>query len=368
LNRRDFILTGGAVAGASLISGCSRSQFEDKGVNIKRQKKIKLKLATSWPDNFPIMGTGVTEFADRVREASGGSIEIEVYGKNRLVPALAVFDTASTGGIDIFHSGPYYWKGKSLAISIFGGVPFGMTPIESVSWFKNGGGYDLWREIYDRYNLHPLLGGNTGPQMGGWFRKRIEKLDDLSGLKMRIPGLGGELFARLGVNPVLLPAGEIFTSLERGTIDASEWVGPALDLKMGFHRVAKYYYSGWTEPGSILELTFNKMSWNRLSKEQQSIIEIASEELNSNMLYNFQSENSLALTQIKMDSSIEINSFPKEIIEKAKVENIKLIDEFVAKDRDFAKVWSSYSKFLSENRSWTSLSSQNYLNARGESH
>jgi len=365
MNRRDFLKSGAILTGASLVSGCSKSQFEDKSVSINRRKKVRLKLATSWPDNFPIMGTGVTEFAKRVKEASGGTIEIEVYGKNRLVPALAVFDTTSTGDIDIFHSGPYYWKGKNLAISIFGGVPFGMTPTETVSWFKNGGGYELWREVYDRYNLYPLLGGNTGPQMGGWFRKPIKSLKDLQGLKMRIPGLGGELFSRLGVNPVLLPAGEIFTALERGTIDASEWVGPALDMKMGFQRVAKYYYSGWTEPGSVLELTFNKASWNRLSREQQAIIEISADELNTDMLYNFQSENAKALSTILKDGDIHIGAFPNEITEKAKVENGKMIDEFISKNRDFEKIWKSYSTFLEENRRWTSLSSQNYLNARG---
>ena len=364
LNRRDFLIGGSIIAGTSLLSGCSKSQFEDKSININRNKKVKMKLATSWPDNFPIMGTGVSNFANRVREVSGGSIDIEVYGKNRLVPALAVFDVASSGGIDIFHSGPYYWKGKNPAISIFGGVPFGMTFTENMSWFKNGGGYDLWREIYDRYNLYPLLGGNTGPQMGGWFRKKIDSIDDLKGLKMRIPGLGGELFSRLGVNPILLPAGDIFTALERGTIDASEWVGPALDMKMGFHKVAKYYYSGWTEPASVLELTFNKQSWQKLSKEQQIMIKLVSNEMNTDMLYNFQSENAIALEKLSQNRDVQISAFPDDVIATAKIEYSKLIDQFVSENSDFAKVWKSYSKFLEQNRDWSGLSSRNYLNAR----
>ena len=362
MDRRNFITL---LAGATLVGGCSKSQFEDKNININRNRKVRLKLATSWPDNFPIMGTGVVEFAKRVKEASGGSIEIEVYGKNRLVPALAVFDATSSGNIDIFHSGPYYWKGKNIALSIFGGVPFGMSPIETMSWFKNGGGLELWREIYDRYNLYPLLGGNTGPQMGGWFRKKIESLADLQGLKMRIPGLGGELFSRLGVNPILLPAGEIFTALERGMIDAAEWVGPALDISMGFYKVAKYYYSGWAEPGSILELTFNKHSWNKLSKEQQAIIEMASNELNSNMLYNFQSENSSALEKLKREGEIYIDKFPDEVTQKAKKESRKLMEEFASQNRDFERVWKSYSSFLNQTRKWSSISYKSYLEDRG---
>lgn len=311
------------------------------------------------------MGTGVVEFAKRVKEASGNSIEIAVYGKNRLVPALAVFDATSSGNIDIFHSGPYYWKGKNIALSIFGGVPFGMTPVEAMSWFKNGGGLELWREIYEKYNLYPLLGGNTGPQMGGWFRKPINSLADLQGLKMRVPGLGGELFSRLGVNPILLPAGEIFTSLERGMIDAAEWVGPALDIKMGFNKVAKYYYSGWAEPGSILELTFNKYSWDKLSKEQQTIIETVSSEMNSNMLYNFQSENSKALMQLQSTQEIHISKFPDEVTEKAKQESEKLMNELSSHNDDFAKVWKSYSTFLNQTREWSNISYKSYLEDRG---
>jgi TRAP-type mannitol/chloroaromatic compound transport system substrate-binding protein len=364
MNRRDFIIGSGAVASLSLLSGCSKSQFEDKNVNININKKISLKLVTSWPDNFPIMGTGVAKFAERVKEVSGGTINIEVFGKNRLVPALQVFDATSTGTVDIFHSGPYYWKGKNSAISIFGGVPFGMTPVESMSWFKNGGGYELWREIYDRYNLYPFLGGNTGPQMGGWFRKEIKSLEDLKGLKMRIPGLGGELFSMLGVNPILLPAGEIFSSLERGIIDASEWVGPALDIKMGFDRVAKFYYSGWNEPGSILELTFNKNSFKKLSTEQQTMIEMASNEMNVDMLYNFQHENSLALEKLRKDESVKISSFPKDVTEMAKIENLKLIERLSSENIDFEKIYKSYSKFLESSRDWSNLSDRNYLNAR----
>jgi TRAP-type mannitol/chloroaromatic compound transport system substrate-binding protein len=360
MDRRAFLTTAIALGAAT---GCSKSQFES-GVNINRNRKIKLKLATSWPIHFPIMGTAVDRFAERVKQISGGSIEIEVFGKNQLVPALAVFDVASSGGIDIFHSGPYYWKGKNIAVSIFGGVPFGMTAAEAVSWFEFGGGYELWREIYAKYNLYPILGGNTGPQMGGWFRKKINSLNDLKGLKMRIPGLGGELFSRLGVNTILLPAGEIFTALEKGTIDATEWVGPALDIKMGFHKIAKYYYSGWNEPGSILELTFNLKSWNRLSDEQKAIIETAAKSMNSDMLYEFQYQNSIALDEVKK-AGVIISKFPSDITNRAKKEFQNIVDRFSSESEDFRRVWESYDSYLSRTRKWSSISIKSYLEDRG---
>ena len=278
MNRRDFLTTATTSSAALALGGCNESNrqaidyskhpemkiTQEKRVHYNKNKKTIIKLATSWPAHFPIMGIGVERFAQRVKDISGGSLEIKLYPKNVLVPALAVFDACSSGQIDAFHSGPYYWKGKNSAFSLYSGIPFGFTAEEINSWMLFGGGLDLWREQYAKYNLHPFMGGNTNIQMGGWFRKPIESIEDMKGLKMRIPGLGGEVFAKMGVNPILLPAGEIYTSLERGVIDATEWVGPALDIKMGFHKVAPYYYSGWHEPGSILELTFNKKSWEKL--------------------------------------------------------------------------------------------------------
>lgn len=236
MDRRNFLTVTVAASSAALIQGCNDSNRVAidyskhpapgsngaKNVNVNRNKKTVLKIATSWPAHFPIMGTGVDRFAERVGLISGGQLEIKLFPKNTLVPALAVFDAASSGQIDGFHSGPYYWKGKNSAFSLFSGFPFGMIAEELNGWLDYGGGLALWRELYGRYNLYPFAGGNTNIQMGGWFRKPIETLEDMKGLKMRIPGLGGEVMSKLGVNPVLLPAGEIYTSLERGMIDATE--------------------------------------------------------------------------------------------------------------------------------------------------
>ncbi|SHO81289.1 TRAP transporter solute receptor, unknown substrate 6 [hydrothermal vent metagenome] len=361
MKRRDFIKHSAIIAGASTILSCRR--VEDKEININRGKKTTLKLSTSWPAHFPIMGTGVDEFAERCLELSGGTLEIKVYPKNILVPALAVFDTTSNAQIDAFHSGVYYWKGKNSAFSIFGGMPLGLTSEEMITWMKFGGGLKLWREMYAKFNLYPLIGGTTGPQMGGWFKKEINSLDDLQGLKMRIPGLGGEVMKRLGVNPVLLPAGEIYTALERGTIDATEWVGPALDTMMGFAKVAPYYYKGWHEPGSILEITMNLARWNSLSKEHQAIIECASDEMTSNMLQKFRYENAKALQ--KLPKSVSIREFPKDMMDRAKKELGIILDEESAKNSDFKIVLESYKKFEKLNKPYDDISTRNFLNIRG---
>jgi len=362
MKRRDFITTAAIGATALALSGCRRAE-EKRSVNINRGKKVKLKLATSWPAHFPIMGTGVDEFAKRCGELSGGTLEIKVYPKNILVPALQVFDATSAAQIDAFHSGVYYWKGKNPAFSIFGGMPLGLTSEEMITWLKFGGGYPLWREMYGRFNLYPLIGGTTGPQMGGWFKKEINSLADLQGLKMRIPGLGGEVMKRLGVNPVLLPAGDIFTSLERGTIDATEWVGPYLDRMMGFDKAASYYYTGWHEPGSILEVTFNKARWEKLSPEHQSIITAASEEMTGNMLQEFRYKNAQALQELP--KNIQIKVFPKEIMDVAKKALMEVLADESAKSTDFKRVLKSYEAFVALNKPWNDISTKNFLEIRG---
>jgi TRAP-type mannitol/chloroaromatic compound transport system substrate-binding protein len=377
MNRRDFLTTA-TVASASLaLSGCNESNrqaidyskhpkkqdIDAKRININRNKKTIIKLATSWPAHFPIMGTGVERFAKKVKDASGGSLEIKLYPKNTLVPALAVFDACSSGQIDAFHSGPYYWKGKNSSFSLFSGIPFGFTSEEINSWMLFGGGYELWREQYAKYNLYPFMGGNTNIQMGGWFRQPIKSLADMQGLKMRMPGLAGEVFSKMGVNSVLLPAGEIYTSLERGVIDATEWVGPALDIKMGFYKVAPYYYSGWHEPGSILEVTFNKHSWERLAYEHRSIIELASSDMNSNMTYHFHAQNIKALAKLK-ELNIDILQYPADVIDAGKKALKDVLSELSSKNKDFERVYASIENHLKLSKEWSDASVRYFLNER----
>jgi len=375
MNRRDFLTTATLSTTALAFSACNDSgrvaidyskhpkHHAKKDVHFNRGKKTTIKLATSWPAHFPIMGEGVDAFAKRLEIISGGSLEVKVYPKNVLIPALAVFDACSSGQIDAFHSGPYYWKGKNSAFSLFSGIPFGFDFEEINSWMIYGDGLELWRELYAKYNLYPLLGGNTNIQMGGWFRKEIQSLKDMQGLKMRIPGLGGEVMAKLGVNPVLLPAGEIYTSLERGMIDATEWVGPALDIKMGFYKVAPYYYSGWHEPGSILELTFNKKFWSKLANEQKEMIEVCASEMNSNMTYNFHYQNIHALKTLK-EKGVKLRTFPQEVTEAGKKALQAVLEEQSAKNPAFAKVNSSIQEHLKLSKEFANISLKYFLNIR----
>lgn len=376
MNRRTFLSTATLSSAVFALNGCNegnhvaidyskhpKQKSDVKHVNINKNKKTIIKLATSWPAHFPIMGTGVEKFAQRVKDISGGSLEIKIYPKNVLVPALAVFDAASSGQIDAFHSGPYYWKGKNSAFSLFSGIPFGFTAEEINSWMLFGGGLEIWREKYAKYNLYPLLGGNTNIQMGGWFSKPIKSLADMQGLKMRIPGLGGEVFSKMGVNPILLPAGEIYTSLERGVIDATEWVGPALDIKMGFYKVAPYYYSGWHEPGSILELTFNKYSWNKLPFEYQSMIEVASSEMNANMTYEFHAQNIQALKELK-GLNVKLQQFPDDVTNAGKKALGEVLAEFSEKNSDFKTTYDSIANYLQLSKEWSDNSLRYFLNAR----
>ncbi|MDA3946064.1 MAG: TRAP transporter substrate-binding protein DctP [Helicobacteraceae bacterium] len=377
MKRRDFLTTAAATTAAGLLAGCNDSNRQaidyskhpekhdvvDKNVNVNRSRKTKITLATSWPAHFPIMGTGVERFAENVNKASGGTLEIKVYPKNTLIPALAVFDAASSGQIDAFHSGPYYWKGKNSAFALITGCPFGMTAEEINSWMLFGNGMTLWRKHYAKYNLHPLVGGNTNIQMGGWFREPLESLADMQGLKMRIPGLGGEVFSKLGVNPILLPAGEIYTSLERGIIDATEWVGPALDMKMGFYKVAPYYYSGWHEPGSILELTFNQHKWKKLASEHQAIIEMASAQMNIEMASEFHYENMQSLDLLKQ-KGVEIRPYPDDVIDAGKIALVDVLREQSELNSDFKEVAEDIAAFLVQAKAWSKVSLHYFLNTR----
>ncbi len=376
MDRRTFLTTSTVATASLALQGCNENHRQaidyskhpkghvaHKDVHINKNKKTRIKLATSWPAHFPIMGTGVEEFAQRIKQISGGSLEIKIYAKNVLVPPLAVFDACSSGQIDAFHSGPYYWKGKNSAFSLFSGIPFGFTAEEVNSWMLYGGGLDLWRAQYQRYNLYPLLGGNTNIQMGGWFRKPINSLADMQGLKMRIPGLGGEVFSRMGVNPVLLPAGEIYTSLERGVIDATEWVGPALDIKMGFYKVAPYYYSGWHEPGSVLELTFNKHIWDKLADEHKAMIEVASSEMNANMTYKFHAQNIDALQKLK-SLNVTLAQFPDDVTQAGKKALQEVIEELSSANKDFQTVYESIANYLSLSKEWSDASLGYFLRIR----
>ena len=336
------------------------------GKNLKisfAQKKIQWKMVTSWPKNFPGLGAGAETLANYINLLSGGSLKIKVFGANELVPPLGVFDYVSSGGAEMGHSGAYYWKGKTEAAQFFSSVPFGMTAQEMNAWLYYGDGLQLWEKVYKDFNLVPRPAGNTGVQMGGWFNKEINSTDDLKGLKMRIPGLGGEVLARAGGTPFTLAGSEIFTSLQTGVIDATEWVGPYNDRAFGLHKAAKfYYYPGWHEPGPSLECIINKDAYNSLSKQHQSIIDIACKAANIDMISDYMSKNYQALEFFQKER-VQIKQFPKEVLSKLNSISKEVLSELSKKDNLSKQVYDSYMNFLKRVRPWTLISEDGYLNS-----
>ncbi|MGF1763398.1 TRAP transporter substrate-binding protein [Aliivibrio kagoshimensis] len=327
--------------------------------------EYKWKMVTTWPKNFPGLGTSANELASLITEMSDGRISVKVYGAKELVGALETFDAVSRGTAEMGHGAAYYWKGKVPAGQFFAAVPFGLTAQEMNGWIYTGGGLKLWQEAYEPFGIIPMPAGNTGVQMGGWFNKEINSLDDLKGLKMRMPGLGGEVLKRAGGTPVLLPGSEIFPSLQSGTIDATEWVGPYNDMAFGLHKAAKfYYYPGWHEPGTTLEALINKKAFDKLPKDLQSIVLNATKAVNANMLSEYTSRNNSALESLVNDHGVKLLPYPKEVLEQIKQLSADVVAEEANKDEMSKKVYASYKAYKDQAVKWHAISEQAYLNAR----
>ena len=360
MQRREFIKKVGAgslALGAGVAtSGAAQAKAE-----------FKWKMVTTWPKNFPGLGTGANNLARLITEMSGGRIEVKVYGAKELVPAFEVFDAVSRGTAEMGHGAAYYWKGKNEAFQFFSTVPFGLTAQEMNGWLYYGGGMELWEEAYAPFNLIPAPAGNTTVQMGGWFNREINSLDDLKGLKMRIPGLGGEVLKRLGGTPVNLPGGELFTALTSGTIDATEWVGPYNDLAFGLYKAAKYYYyPGFHEPGTVLEAVINKEAFEKLPDDLRSIVLNACRVVNLDMVAEYAARNPGAMRQLIEQHGVSVRSYPADVIAQLRKVSEEVVAEVAAKDDFSKKVYSSYKKFLDESRSFSAVSDLAYLKARDE--
>ena len=326
----------------------------------KSPQNFKWKMVTTWAPNFPIFQEGVVQFAKDVEIMSGGRLKIQVFGGGELVPPLQTFEAVSQGTVEMGHGAAYYWAGKVPAAQFMSSVPFGMTAKGMNAWLYEGGGLALWRELYEPFNVVPFPAGNTNVQMGGWFNKKIDSVDDLKGLKMRIPGLGGKVLAKAGGTPVLLAGGEIYTALERGTIDATEWVGPFHDERLGLYRAAKYYYyPGWHEPGTTLELLINKKAWNSLPEDLQKIVTVSARALNQLMYSQFEALNLEALHKLK-EKNVEVLPFPDDALQKLKALTEETLREEAGKDADFKRVYEAYSKFKAENDAWNLISDKAY--------
>jgi TRAP-type mannitol/chloroaromatic compound transport system substrate-binding protein len=328
------------------------------GIPVARaqNKRFNWRLVTTWPPNFPIFQETVRRFADDVKRMSGGRLTIQTFAGGELVPALQSFDAVSQGVVEMGHGAAYYWAGKIPAAQFFTAVPFGMNAQGMNAWLYSGGGLELWREVYAPYNLVPFPMGNTGVQMAGWFRK---------GLKMRVPGLGGKVMSKVGVNPVLLAGGEIYTALERGTVDAAEWVGPFHDLRLGLYRAARHYYGpGWQEPGAVMEMIINKRAWDSLPEDLQLIVETVAKASNLLMLSEFETRNLEALETLRSKHKVEVLEFPDDVLIALRKHTREALDEDAARDPVFRKVYEHYNAFMSSNDAWARISEQAFARSR----
>ncbi|MDU0353589.1 TRAP transporter substrate-binding protein DctP [Paraglaciecola aquimarina] len=366
VSRKTFVRIAIGLLCSVFLLACGQEQINlDSSVATTAQKTYKWKMVTSWPKNFPGLGRAPETFAKYVEQMSAGRLTVKVYGAGELVPGFEVFDAVSQGTVQIGHSGAYYWKGKAAASQIFTTIPFGMNAQETNAWLHYGGGLELWREVYQPFGLIPFPGGNTSIQMAGWFKKEINSIDDIQGLKMRIPGLGGEVFKKLGGIPVALTGGELFTSLQSGAIDATEWVGPYNDLSFGLYKAADYYYySGWHEPGSTLEFIVNQKAFESLPKDLQAIVEVATRAVNQDVLDEYTARNNTAMQTLIHTHNVDMRPLPDDVMRALKAASAEVMQEQSNADPLFKKVYESYADFQTKVSQYHQVSEVEYYKNR----
>lgn len=322
---------------------------------------ITWRMATSWPPALDTLYGTAEEIAERVSAMTNGQFIIQVSAAGELVPGLQVLDAVQAGTAQCGHSASYYYVGKSKALAFGTALPFGLTARQQNAWFYQGGGIEAMNTIYAKFNMLAFPAGNTGVQMGGWFKQEVNSLADLQGLKMRTAGLGGEVFSRLGVNVQALPAGEILLALELGTIDAAEWVGPYDDEKLGLQDTAPYYYyPSWWEPGASLDLMINQEAWNELPVTYQQVLAEAAAAANMSCLAKYDARNPQALARL-IEGGTELRRFNDEILQAALIESQSLFEEYASSDADFRRIYSSWKTFRAELQKWHGLGELDFL-------
>ena len=362
MKRRQFV---GGLAAAAGLAACARQENDCGEGGAQSSETFEWSMVTSWPPKYPGLGMAPEHLADFIERASAGRLKIKIYAAGELVPAFEVFDAVSRGTVEIGHGAAYYHKGKVDAAQFFTAIPFGLTSDEMNAWMYKGGGLELWRELYEPFNLVPFPAGNTDVQMGGWFNKEIESIDDLKGLKMRSPGRGGEVLRRAGGTPVSLPGSEIFTSLQTGVIDATEWVGPYNDVSFGLHKAAKYYYyPGWHEPGPTLETIVNKEAWESLPADLKAIVEIANMAVTLDMNAEYGHGNAIALQQLVDDPNVEIRKFPDDVMKRLRELTDEVLNEMAAEDPMIAKIKQSFDSFREYSAANQAIGRRAYLDVR----
>lgn len=356
---------------AALLSGCNGP--DSATANSKAASTdpsftptvYRLTLVQSWKEGAPIFADTTKNFAEMAAELSGGQLEVEIVPEDQHQKPFGIFEMVKSGEYDMGHSASYYWKDIDPNTLFFTTLPFGMLPQEQYAWFYHGGGMELMHRVYSKHGLLSFPGGNTGNQMGGWFRKEINSLDDLKGLKMRVPGFAGEVLKDLGVEPVNLPPGDLYQALNEGQIDALEWVGPSLDLGMKFHEIARFYYTGWHEPATELQFLFNKNSWEALPEHLKKALKIAMRTAAYDMYTQstYRSARNWSTIQVEYPG-VEILTFPTEVLEAMYDATKRLLNDKARQDSLARVILNSRSRFLWEVRRWTQISDQAYLNSQ----
>jgi TRAP-type mannitol/chloroaromatic compound transport system substrate-binding protein len=352
MQRRD-LLKG---AGAGLLAGTlSTARAADLPA-------VRWRLASSFPKNLDILYGATELLAARVGKLTDGKFQILPHPAPEIVPALKVFDAVQDGTVECGQSAGYYYIGKNMAFAFDTALPFGLTARQHNAWLYAGGGLQLLREFYKDYNIINFPCGNTGTQMGGWFRRPFESIAELKGMKMRIPGLGGQIMARLGVVPQTLAGGDIYPALERGTIDAAEWVGPYDDEKLGFHKVAKhYYYPGWWEGCAGLTLYVNLKSWGELPEAYRAAFETAAVEANTTMLAEYDAKNAPALARL-VSQGVKLHAYPQDVMRSARKLALQMYEEEAGKNPAFKKIYTEWKKFGHMTQQWLKVAEASYSN------
>ncbi len=357
MKRRD-VLKGGVAAALATGAGAVSAPAIAQG-------RMEITMVSTWPRDFPGLGTGAQRFAERLTAMTDGRIKVNYFAGGERVKPFDSFDEVASGNAQMYHAADYYWKGKHPGWAYFTAVPFGMTYTEINSWIQFGGGQALWDELAADFGLKCLPCGNTGVQMGGWFRKEMRSASDFKGLKMRIPGLGGDVLAKLGASPVSLPGGQIYENLVSGAIDATEWVGPWNDSFMKFYEAAKFYYSpGMHEPAAQLAVGMNKKWWDGLSKSDQMIITAAAEMENSVMMAEYNAKNGASLASLISDQGVKLRSFSDDIYDSFGDAAEEVFAEVEQHSPLAKKIHQSFLKSMNEVGAWAKISDQAYVAQR----
>lgn len=363
MNRRHLFGAAAALLAALGLAGC-RDEAPPGAVQPAAAPGITWHMVTAWPKDYPGLGSGAESFAQRVAAMSGGRLSIQVHAAGEWLPALGVFDAVAAGRAQMGHGASSYWKGKSAAAPFFTAQPFGLSAAEMHAWLQQGGGMALWQEAYAPFGLKPLVVGNTGMRMGGWFNKEINGLEDLEGLRVRMPGLGGEVLKRFAATTVELAEGEVPGALQRGVIDVAGGGSPYNDLAAGLPRFARfYYYPGWQEPQAVVELLLNQQAWDSLSADLQAIVEEAARGSTQRMLDEYTHHNAAALAELKQQGVV-LRRFPDEVLAALRHESEQVLEQLASQNQLNARIWASLKAFRAQSGEMHRLAEKEQYNWR----